>query len=212
MQFIFQKTLEDTLYYNNIPTLIYKINYPFFITSCSTTSAQKINKHYADNSRKIEKYCRTVLYPQAVESTKYRQTNQPPFYSYTLEVDFNITYNIGCITSLYMDTYTYMGGAHGETVRTSDTWDFNTGLKLQLDNIYPLSPTSLYKLQKNIEQQISDRLLKEPSTYFENYSSLLRKTFQSNNFYLILEGFVIYYQQYDITPYATGLPEFLIPF
>lgn len=64
MQFIFQKTLEDTLYYNNIPTLIYKINYPFFITSCSTTSAQKINKHYADNSRKIENAVRFCILKQ----------------------------------------------------------------------------------------------------------------------------------------------------
>jgi hypothetical protein len=48
--------------------------------------------------------------------------------------------------------------------------------------------------------------------YFENYSQLVNETFKANNYYLTKDGVVIYFQQYDIAPYAAGLPTFLIPY
>ena len=46
MQTVFQKTLESTMYYHNIPVFIYKIRYPFFTTTCSSAAARKINQYY----------------------------------------------------------------------------------------------------------------------------------------------------------------------
>lgn len=207
MQTIIQKTREDTMYSNDVPVLIYQINYPFFTTTCSTISAQRINSYYAHTSKMTEEYCRSVLYPQAMERATSLQNNQH-FYSDTLDVNFKVTYNSGCITSLYSDTYIFLGGAHGETKRTSDTWNFKTGARIQLKDIYPLNTASFYQLQKCIEQQIAERIKESPGSYFEDYSTLLQKNFNSKSFYLQPNGFVIYYQQYDIAPYISGLPEF----
>lgn len=212
MQTISQKTLEDTMYYRNIPVFIYKIKYPFFTTTCSTSAAQSINEHYDSASKEKEVYCRTVLYPQAVKSARYIPSNQPPFNSYTFESNYQITYNTNCITSLYMEQYTYMGGAHGATQRNSDTWDFNTGNQLKLESFYPHNPAFSEDILKEIEQQIAGRLKTTPSSYFNNYSELLRETFRQENFYLSPMGIVIYFQEYDIAPYATGIPEFLLQF
>ena len=98
-----------------------------------------------------------------------------PFNSYTLDAIYQITYNAGCITSLYTDTYTYMGGAHGETKRTSDTWDFMTGNRLKLADVYPLTPASLYQLHRSIARQIAHRLRETPGSYFDCllYTSIL---------------------------------------
>lgn len=63
-------------------------------------------------------------------------------------------------------------------------------------------------LQKQIEQQIAKRIINNPSSYFNNYVSLIKKTFNTENFYLRANQFVIYFQQYDIAPYYTGIPEF----
>jgi hypothetical protein len=48
--------------------------------------------------------------------------------------------------------------------------------------------------------------------YFDNYEQLVSTNFKANNFYLSREGLVIYYQQYDIAPYAAGIPTFVIPY
>lgn len=71
MQRVFQKTLQETLYYKNIPALIYVINYPFFITTCNIKAGLKINEYYSNTAKNLEEYCRTVLYQQAVETVKY---------------------------------------------------------------------------------------------------------------------------------------------
>lgn len=210
MQTIVQKALADTIYYRNIPVFIYEINYPHFSTTCSQYSAYIINEYYNYFAEMTEVYCHTVLYPQALESVRYIQDNRP-FNSYTLHVNYKITYNRGCITSLYMDTFTYMGGAHGETKRVSNTWDFTTGMEIQLNHIYPITPAFLYELQKEIGTQIAEQRKASPGSYFDNYQSLLLHSFNPESFYLLPGIFVIYFQQYDIAPYSSGIPEFSFP-
>lgn len=208
MQTISNMILEDTMYYREIPVFIYKINYPFFTTTCSASAAENINEYYISISKKTETYCRTVLYPQAVESARYVPSNQPPFNSYQLNVNYQITYNTGCVTSLYIDQYTFMGGAHGETLRSSDTWDFNTGKLLLLKDFYPHDSTFSENILKGIIQQIEERLKVTPSSYFDDYATLLRDNFRLDSFYIEPKGIVIYFQQYEIAPYASGIPEF----
>jgi hypothetical protein len=41
---------------------------------------------------------------------------------------------------------------------------------------------------------------------------LVNENLKVNNFYLTKEGVVIYFQQYDIAPYSSGLPTFVIPY
>ena len=208
MQTITEKILNDTMLYGNIPVFTYHIAYPSFSTTCVLSAAQTANIYYMQLAENTEQYCRTVLYPQAVESARYITSNHPPFNRYTLDMNYQITYNSGCITSLYMDTYTYMGGAHQELERISDTWDFSTGRQLHLDDISALTPTALNGLQTSVERQIAERLKESPGAYFEDYPYLLRNKFNQNHFFLRPGYIVIYYQQYEIAPYATGIPEF----
>ena len=116
------------------------------------------------------------------------------------------------MTSLYTDQYTYTGGAHGSTIRTSDTWDFSSGRYLTLADFYPHNPSYREGIYRNLEQQVKEREKESSSTYFDDYSSLIRSTFKPENFFVTPNGIVIYFQQYDIAPYSTGIPEFLIPF
>lgn len=208
MQTITEKILNDTMLYGNIPVFTYHIAYPSFSTTCVLSAAQTANIYYMQLAENTEQYCRTVLYPQAVESARYITSNHPPFNRYTLDMNYQITYNSGCITSLYMDTYTYMGGVHQELERISDTWDFSTGRQLHLDDVSALTPAALNGLQTSVERQIAERLKESPGSYFEDYPYLLRNKFNQNHFFLRPGYIVIYYQQYEIAPYATGIPEF----
>lgn len=210
MQKITERVLQDTMYYQEIPIFTYKIIYPHFNTTCSKSAGQTISEYYERKAGEIEQYCRTVLFGQAVDSNRYVQPNGV-FYSYSLDVTYQITYNKGCVTSLYMDTYTYMGGAHGETKRTSDTWNFKTGSKLRLNDIYPFSPSFLRRMYIHMGQQVEERQAEFQGSYFENSDALIVDTFHPSNFYLRPGEIVIYFQLYDIAPYATGIPEFLFP-
>lgn len=212
MQKIITQTLEDTMYTNNLPIFKYKINYPSFSTTCSSSAASSINCCFTACAKRTEARCRTVLYPQAVQNARFISSTPPPFEPYVFQSDFTITYNNDCVVSLYSDAYTFLGGAHGSTQRTSDTFDFHTGCRLALSCFFPEPGARKEILFPGIEQQISKRRKEEPYTYFDEYPELLRKYFCPENFYLTQEGVVIYYQEYDVAPYVTGITEFLFPF
>ena len=69
--------------YVNIPVFTYHISYPSFSTTCVLSAAQTANIYYMQLAENTEQYCRTVLYPQAVESARYITSNHPPFNRYT---------------------------------------------------------------------------------------------------------------------------------
>ena len=70
MQTISPDTLSNILYYKDIPVFRYTIRYPVFTSDCSQTAVAFINGYYADLAAGKEDYCRTVLYPQAVEAAR----------------------------------------------------------------------------------------------------------------------------------------------
>ncbi|MCB6610925.1 DUF3298 and DUF4163 domain-containing protein [[Clostridium] symbiosum] len=211
MQIITPAVLHNTLYFNDIPVLIYNIKYPVFTSTCNQDAVRSINQFYSSLAKEKEDYCKTVLYPQAVESARYIQKNFPPFHSYEYDMVYKVTFNSGCITSLYVDQYTFMGGAHGSTVRTSDTWSLSTGRRISLQDIYPHEPLYRQKIRLSIQSQIAGLLKDNPASFFDDYPKLLLNTFDPDSFYLSPDGVIIYFQQYDIAPYASGLPEFLLP-
>lgn len=212
MQTISKLTLSDTMYFQNTPALNYKIDYPQFTSTCSRRAAAAVNSFYRLRAKSLETYCRFTLYPQAVADLKQLQEDLDPLLGFEFLVTFQVTYNSGCVVSLYMDQYEFEGGAHGSTQRTSQTWDFSTGKRMQLSDFYPHNPSYREEIQSQIQSGIGRRLEQEPSTYFEDYPELLRTAFNPESFYLTPEGLVIYYQQYDIAPYSTGMPQFLLPF
>lgn len=227
MQTILSRTLSDTMYYRNFPVLSYRIDYPFFLTDCTSAAARQINLFYAEGAKEAEYRCRTEIYPQAALQVRYTPPGSSPFRGYEWIQSYRITRNTACITSLYLEQYSYMGGAHGSTLRTSQTWDFCSGKRLLLEDFFPpacqnpvcpppvclpFSPDASVSprdfLLTGIEVQAAKRLLAEPGSYFEDYKTLVQSSFLSDSFYLTDNDLVIFYQQYDIAPYASGLPEF----
>lgn len=212
MQNITNQTLTDTMLYQDVPVLTYTIHYPYFTTNCSQAAAMHVNNYYKYQVRQKEDYCRNVLYKEAVEQATYATDHEFPFNKYEFLSVYTVTYNNDCVTSLYSDQYTYLGGAHGNTVRDSQTWDFQTGYQLSLSDYFPNNQTFTQDIISEINKQITEREKQDPSTYFEDFPSLVRGNFNLEGFYVTPDGIVIYYQQYDIAPYSTGIPEFFFPF
>lgn len=212
MQTITQYTMSDQMEYQGTPVLNCMIRYPQFESTCSKEAAETVNEYYRSLAGEKGTYCRGSLYRDAVNALGYSRSNHYPFFPYEFDVGYKVTYNKDCIASLYFDQYEFTGGAHGQTVRTSQTWDFETGQLLQLGDFFRNDPEYLEDIQAWIEYEISERLQSDPATYFDDYPELLRSTFQAGNFYLTSQGIVIFYQHYDIAPYSSGIPEFLFPF
>ncbi len=130
---------------------------------------------------------------------------------YELIYDYTITYNENNIISLYFDNYIFSGGAHGSTTRTSQNWNMLYGNQFTLDKLFPDNPNYLINILQNINKQIEENIQSGNGQYFDNYCKLVLETFNTQNFYILSDSlFAIYFQQYDIAPYSSGIPVFEI--
>ena len=58
----------------------------------------------------------------------------------------------------------------------------------------------------------SDDIDKNPNKYFEDAKKTLAEIAKDVNFYMDEEGVNLYFQLYDLAPYAAGYPQLTVPF
>jgi hypothetical protein len=206
------KLLQQDMYYKNTKILSYTIKYPKFISETYQTMLNKLNSLYRTKAVMYERSNVMNLYQMAMVEYEYSVANDYPVRQFEAYVDYVVTLNQNCILSLYFDQYEYAGGAHGLTFRYSDTWDLNKSRRLELGDFFPHRSDYKEYLIQTINKQISEELANGNGMFFEDYEKLVRENLKTNNFYLSKEGLVIYFQQYDIAPYASGIPTFVIPY
>ncbi len=207
-----EKALQQDMYYKNNNIMRYTIKYPCFISDTYQTLVNKLNSLYRTKAVMYERSNIMNLYQMAMVEYEYSVMNNYPIRQFEAYVDFFVTDNQNCILSLYFDQYEYAGGAHGLTVRYSDTWNLPKSKKMELGDFFPGRSNYRSYVMQSIIKQIENEIANGNNMFFEDYENLVRENFKSNNFYLTKEGIVIYFQQYDIAPYAAGLPTFLIPY
>ncbi len=200
---------NKTFSFNNTEMLKLTIKYPI-ISLIDPEAEHKINNQINMEVSDYKRYSKH-LFKQAIEGYMQSQNNGYPFWGYEAYMEYFITYNENCFFSLYFDRYEFTGGAHGSTVRASDTWELCCGTRLPLNSFF--SPGTNYRrlLIDEILRQ-AEVIQRNQNIYFEDYKSLIIKNFNEQSFYLAPQGITIYYQQYDIAPYSTGIVEFTIPY
>ena len=201
------RVLSGELKYDNTVILTYKIEYPEMVFSSYELGRNAFNRYNRNLAINLENYVRGELYQSAKETYDYNKKNGFPVMVYEFINVFEITYNKDFIVSLYMDKYEFAGGAHGNTIRSSQNWNLRTGRQLPLSYFYPNNPNYVVDILKNIIGHISAN----PENYFDDYCKLVLDTFNPESFYVTENDIAIYFQQYDIAPYSTGIPTFLIP-
>ncbi len=202
--------IEKNMNYKDTPVLHYRIEYPRFRYPSDQGEPDEINEWYRNQAKVLQRQYETELYREAAELYDYSMKNQYPFHMFDAVDSYEITCNMDDIISLYYDHYTYTGGAHGGTVRRSDTWNAADGSRIDLYQ-YAHDPTVFRaEILNDIREQIALQIERGENMYFEDYPQLIEEYFNPESFYLTPEGIVIYYQQYEIAPYASGIPEFNI--
>lgn len=128
--------------------------------------------------------------------------------------------------SMLVQTYTYTGGAHGSTVVQSFVFDTQTGEEQELRNMVRDD-----RALATLHGQIASRLLSEYTDgLFEDQAALLRAYVAnraeqpallargelgyatSTTFLLGPTGLRVFFQQYEVAPYAAGMPTVDLPF
>lgn len=128
------------------------------------------------------------------------------FRPYEVVVDYEVRYLSDEVVSLLISYYQYTGGAHGLTPVEGLTVDARTGRKLALQDLF--QPGTDYRAV--ISTEIARQFDARRGDFFPDARDTALD-FDENDFYVEGGDIVIFFQQYDIAPYAAGHPEFRIP-
>lgn len=204
--------LQSGLTYENSQVLIYTIYFPHFESNEFPVYINEINLEIETRARIYENYIVNRLYQIAVEEFRNSKINGIPVRVFEVYMDYQVTYNENCTISLYFDQYEYTGGAHGRTNRFSYSFNIQEGRPIYFRDMF--FETKSYKdyILEQLKKQIESQLKAGSNTYYEYYYLIISEKFSENNFYLTHEGIAIYFQEYEIAPYASGILIFKIPY
>lgn len=213
MNYIEIKKITHNLIYDNTVILKYTIEYPQIINSQYILGQRNFNTYNLKIVNDLKQYIFTELYNSAKDVYKYNKENGYPIMVFEVYVSCNITENYNNIVSLYTDKYIFEGGAHGTTIRTSQNWDLAVGMQFDLSRLFPNNQYYIINILKEINKQIKEQIEKEgENIYFQDYCQLVLENFNLKNFYMFPNYFEVFFQQYDIAPYSTGIPTFKIKY
>jgi hypothetical protein len=202
-------TAKDFLDTDNTKLMEVSYNLPRISNTDSWPAFALINIYYENLADKALKHDQELA-ADAVKDRADLGENFFVWYDYlTGEVTWQSTY----LVSITVAQEYYCGGVHPNNLLSSVCFDLYTGLPVPLASFFTIP-------ENDVIDQLLDLVYQQTSTLTDESGALiydcsldtLHAYFKPGNFYLTDEGFVIYYQPYDIAPYAAGLPEFLIPY
>lgn len=200
-----KENVSDLLYYDKKPVLELYIEYPQADGPYSEISERTFNSFYLKKARIENRRARSVNFYEAVKNYNFSKRENFPF----MVNSFRITFNAETVSkeyiSLLFDEYTFTGGAHGMTVRTSDTWNMKKGRRVTLREI--CLECSDKRVIAEIKRQISES---SEDDFFDNAEVLAEKYYDSKNFYIKDGDIYIFYPLYSIAPYSSGFKSFKI--
>ena len=200
--------IDSSVRFQDTILLTYSIQYPNTQAPAYPESAACINRYYETETLLYQDYLLRELFHQAADHYQYSIPGGNPVNAYEAVSRYQITLNASPLLSLYTDRYEYTGGAHGMTVRRSETWCLPQCRRLQLSELFPDG----FDYRSYLLAQIAAQIEKAPELYFDNPNQNIAVHFQDDHFYCVPGGLVIYYQQYEIAPYSAGIREFEIPY
>lgn len=115
---------------------------------------------------------------------------------------YEIKNNQRDILSLAVINYAFSGGAHGMTLVKSFTFDNKTGKNYALKDLFKPGSDYVLVLSEMIKKQIAQREI----PLLEEFKGIK----PNQDFYVADKILVIYFQQYELAPYAWGFPDFPI--
>ncbi|MFC5648303.1 PdaC/SigV domain-containing protein [Paenibacillus solisilvae] len=151
----------------------------------------------------------TVIKKQANDEAASLKKNPDAgyeFHPYEVIVQYELksdgSRGVNGILSLKILTYVYTGGAHGSTrVDTYNVRNKTAAARITLKDLYGND------YRKIVNAKISAAIAKDPESYFQDSF----KTISDGQSFYVQDGrAVIVFQQYEIAPYAAGIPEFNI--
>lgn len=188
-----QTITKNNKYINSV------INIPIIITENKELS-KSINDEITNNIMKFfnESQQQAKDYYENIEEVENK---------FVANVDYDIKKNSDDILSIMIINYKFAGGAHGDYEHVVYNIDMKNGKFISLSDLFKKNIDYKTVINEEIRKQIEELIKTDKQNKgvyeFEGISD-------KQKFYIQDDNLVIYFDLYEIAPYAAGIPEFII--
>lgn len=192
---------------------VFKAQYPSY-DSAESIIRDKINKSILSN------LLETISDTEGAQAQSLQEIAQEFFQDYEefavggfampweLECYSKVLYSTNQLFTIAMDSYRFMGGAHPNSYRSIFNFDLQNGSLLQIEDIildvdgFRQAAEQHFRADQGLDETVS---FQEAGFFMEEFKA-------STEFALTEYGLLLYYNTYEIGPYAAGPTEILIPY
>jgi hypothetical protein len=128
---------------------------------------------------------------------------------YEYDMSYEVKYNENNLLSILIYDYTYTGGVHGMSTVTAYNFNALTGQRLYLSDVAK-SQSALNKIKKYVITDLTNRANRGEAIFKEQLSYV--EINSKRPFYFSPNGIIIKFYQYEVAPYAAGMPEVKVPY
>ncbi|WP_074433104.1 DUF3298 and DUF4163 domain-containing protein [Neobacillus dielmonensis] len=182
------------------------INLPLNIRTITLSGGPKKTVSYPQVSGMPNHNLEHLINRTIVQQTQELITQQTGMMPTTVEEmlgTFEIKNNQRQVLSLSLSNYTYHShAAHGVTYMKPLTFDLQKGKLCQLKDLFKRDSQYVQTLSAIIKEQIKHRNI----FLLQDFTSIK----PNQDFYIADKALVVFFQLYEITPYAFGFPMFPI--
>ncbi len=151
----------------------------------------------------LDDYTDNVLYEGIGDINRWSASANPEKVQLDIYYDYSMN---GSLLSLWITAYQDTGGAHGMFSLQSITYDTADNKFYTLEGLF--KPYANYK--GRLTQIINTAVSEDMEDYFPEASETIEKCNGNFNFYIDGNQLVIYFNEYEIAPFASGIREFSI--
>lgn len=137
------------------------------------------------------------------------------FYSYSNYQELGIARHDDRVVSLLSLSYLYSGGAHASSIQTAYNLDLQKQTVLTLEEV--IYPDSAEKLSNMVRSTVTEKFASlGEGTLFDDYLDAIEVSMTYGSmtpyWYLNHKGLVIFYNQYELGPYSSGIIKVELPY
>lgn len=175
------------------------INIPLIITE-NKSIERKINNQ-------IKQDIMNSYYSIEAEAKRYYESSpKEEIRPYIYNVNFEVKKNSDNMLSIVVTYYQDSGGAHGFYENESYNIYMANGENLSLENLFNKDKDYKIVIDNNIREQIKEKTKNGENTEPYDFKGINK----DQKFYIQDDNIVIYFDLYEIAPYAAGIPEFFV--
>lgn len=177
------------------------------------SGSDDIELYYQGRLDKVKQQAQTTYLDLGRGNYQFASQGIGIFTPVTVELGYKVLRNDGKLFSVRREVYENTGGAHPLITLACETFRVSDGALMIFSDLFSVDlDTATAAIKPLVEEQMDKKIKEFGAEYFyDNAKENLLDMWDKGDWYLTEDSLVMIWQTYAISPYVSGVQEFVIP-